>query len=213
MKELYKKYLNDELVLDKYQLIGIICLVIVVSGIFGWVYEFIFYYFNSGMKQFYMRGANFLPWINIYAWGALLILILTKKFKKKPWLVFLIAFISTGILEYISGYVMLELTGMRCWDYNNEIWNFGNINGFVCLRSVTFFGISGLILVYGIVPVLTYISTKVNKKVFLVVSIILCSIFLFDELYNLIFCRILNTPRASRIYKDMGVHYMNYFNY
>ena len=25
---------------------------------------FIFYYFNGGMKGFYWRGGNFLPWIN-----------------------------------------------------------------------------------------------------------------------------------------------------
>ena len=211
MKEIYNKYLNNKLKLDKKQIISIICLVIVISGVVGWIYEFIFYYFNSGMKTFYMRGANFLPWINIYAWGSLMILALTHKFKKKPWLVFLIAFFSTGILEYLSGYFMLELTGMRCWDYNTEILNFGNLSGFVCLRSVTFFGLAGLFLVYGIVPILIWISTKVNKNVLLVISIILCSIFLLDELYNLLFCRILDTPRASRIYKDLGLHYMNYF--
>ena len=70
--------------LDKYKKIGIISLIIVISGIFGWVYEFIFYYFNGGMKGFTWRGGNFLPWINIYAIGAILILITTKKYKKKP---------------------------------------------------------------------------------------------------------------------------------
>ena len=66
--------------MDKYKKIGIISLIIVIAGIFGWVYEFIFYYFNGGMKEFYWRGGNFLPWINIYAIGAIGILIATKKF-------------------------------------------------------------------------------------------------------------------------------------
>ena len=62
-----KKYLNSDIKLNLKQKIIILSLVIVISGIFGWIYEFIFYYFNSGMKEFYMRGGNFLPWINIYS--------------------------------------------------------------------------------------------------------------------------------------------------
>ena len=211
MKEVYKKYLNNNLKLQTWQKIGIICLIISISGTFGWIYEFIFYYFNSGMKTFYYRGANFLPWINIYATGSLMILYLTKNKKKKPLHIFLISFISTGILEYISGYGMLKLAHMRCWDYNTEILNFGNINGFVCLRSVTFFGLSALLLVYLITPLCIYLSKKINKKIFLTISITICTIIILDELYNLIFARILNLPRAVDIYKNIGFKYMDYY--
>ena len=211
MKKIYKDYLMDKIKLKKWQIIGIFCLIIVISGMFGWLYEYIFYYFNSGMKTWYWRGANFLPWINIYATGSIMIIILTHKFKKNPLLVFLITALSTGILEYFSGLAMLELKGMRCWDYNTEILNFGNIDGFVCLRSVTIFGLCGMLLVYGVIPLCIYFSKHINKKVFLIVSISLCSIFLFDELYNLLFSKILDTPRASHIYKDLGFHYMNYY--
>ena len=77
-----KEYLEKDIKLNKKQMISMICLIIVISGIVGWLYEFIFYYFNSGMKTFYMRGGNFLPWINIYAYGAFLIIILTYNYKK-----------------------------------------------------------------------------------------------------------------------------------
>ena len=211
MERVFKDYMNDKLKLELWQKIGIICLVIVVSGVVGWLYEFIFYYFNSGMKTFYMRGANFLPWINIYAYGSLMIIILTYKFRKKPWLVFLIALVSTGILEYCSGYVMYHHTGMRCWDYNTEILSFGSIDGYVCLRSVLIFGTFGLILMYFLLPFFIYLSKKMNKKTFLIISITLCTIFLCDELYNWLFNRIFDTPRASRIYKSLGIPYMNYY--
>ena len=212
MKELYNKYLNNELKLETWQKIGIICLVIVISGIFGWIYEFIFYYFNSGMKEFYWRGANFLPWINIYATGSIMIILLTRKLKKHPLLIFLIAFISTGILEYFTGLAMYKLmNGIRCWDYNTEILNYGNIDGFVCLRSVTFFGLSALLLMYVIVPTCIYISTKIKKEVFLAFTITVCFLFLFDEFYNLIFSKILNFPRSADIYKSIGIKYMDYY--
>ena len=212
MKKIYNDYINNNLKLEKWQKIGIICLIIAISGVFGWIYEFLFYYLNSGMKQFYMRGANFLPWINIYATGSIMIIILTHKLKKKPALVFLIAALSTGILEYFSGYFMyILMDGIRCWDYNTEILNLGNINGFVCLRSISFFGASALLLVYFIVPFCILFSKKMNKKTFLIISITLCSIFLIDELYNLIITKIINVPKATKIYKDLGIKYMDYY--
>ena len=212
MKEIFYKYINNESKLETWQKIGILCLVIVITGIFGWIYEFIFYYFNSGMKEFYWRGANFLPWINIYATGSIMIIILTKKLKKHPLLIFLIAFISTGILEYFSGLAMYKLMdGIRCWDYNTEILNFGNIDGFVWLRSVTFFGLSALLLMYCIVPSCIYLSKKMNKHTFLTFSILLCSIFLFDEFYNLLFAKLLKLPRSVDIYKNVGIKYMDYY--
>ena len=209
MKTLYKKYLEEDHNFDKSTLLGIICLIIVISGVFGFLYEFVFYYFNSGMTEFYWRGSNFLPWINIYAIGAVFIFFLLYKKRKHPLLVFFASMLITGILEYIGGWMLYEFQdGLRCWDYNSEILNFGNINGFVCLRSVLFFGFSSLLLIYLIVPLCFYLAKKMNKKTFLIITIGLCSIFLFDELYNLIFARILSLPRASDIYKSFGFHYI-----
>lgn len=209
MKSLYKKYLEEDHNFDKSTLLGIICLIIVISGVFGFLYEFVFYYFNSGMTEFYWRGSNFLPWINIYAIGAVFIFFLLYKKRKHPLLVFFASMLITGILEYIGGWMLYEFQdGLRCWDYNSEILNFGNINGFVCLRSVLFFGFSSLLLIYLIVPLCFYLAKKMNKKTFLIITIGLCSIFLFDELYNLIFARILSLPRASDMYKSLGFHYI-----
>ena len=211
MKEFMKKYVNEDMEFDKKTKIGIFALLIVITGIFGFVYEFIFYYFNSGMKEFYYRGGNFLPWINIYAIGALAIYFLAYKHRKKPIRVLLTGIISSGIIELIGGYMLYKLgNGFRCWDYNSEILNFGNIGGFVCLRSVLFFGVSGLLLIYGMIPLCFFIATKMNKKVFFVVTITLCSIFLLDEIYNLAIARALGTPRASDIYKSIGFKYMKF---
>lgn len=207
MKRLYKKYLEEDHNFDKSTLLGIICLIIVISGVFGFLYEFVFYYFNSGMTEFYWRGSNFLPWINIYAIGAVFIFFLLYKKRKNPLLVFLISAILTGILEYIGGWGMEHIMNVKCWDYNSEILSFGSINGYVCLRSVIIFGLSSLLLIYLIVPFCFYLAKKMNKKTFLILSYTLCAIFLFDELYNLIFANLLSLPRASEIYKELGFKY------
>ena len=209
MKEKIKNYIKNDHSFDKLSMLGIFSLIIVITGVFGFIYEFIFYYFNSGMKEFFWRGGNFLPWINIYATGSIMIYILSYRYRKNPLKVYLIAFISTGILELISGYAMYVINdGVRCWDYNNEILNFGNIGGFVCLRSVLFFGISALLLMYVIVPLCFNLANKMNKKVFLIISFTLCSIVLIDEFYNLIIARLFNLKRASTIYKKLGFHYV-----
>lgn len=211
MNKNYKDYLNKSHDFDKLMLVGIFALVIVISGIFGFLYEFIFYYFNGGMQKFYWRGGNFLPWINIYATGSLMIYFLTYRYRKKPLKVFFISLFSTGILEYISGLGMYIIgNGKRCWDYSKEILNFGNINGFVCLRSVLFFGISGLFLIYVVMPFCFYLAKKIPKKIFLTISFTLCTIILIDEFYNLLIARIFHLPRAYDVYSKLGFNYVKF---
>ena len=206
---MYKDYLEKNHSFDKKTMLGIFCMIIVIGGVFGFLYEYLFYFFNGGMKEFYYRGGNILPWIHIYATGSVMIYILTYKYRKNPLKVFLISVISTGLLEYFSGLgIYIIGDGLRYWDYNTEILNFGNINGFVCLRSVMFFGLSALLLMYVIVPFCFHVANKSNKKVFLIVTISICSIFLADEFYNLIFTKLFNFPKATTIYKSIGIHYM-----
>lgn len=206
---MYKDYLEKNHSFDKKTMLGIFCMIIVIGGVFGFLYEYFFYFFNGGMKEFYYRGGNFLPWINIYATGSVMIYILTYKYRKNPLKVFLISVISTGLLEYFSGLgIYIIGDGLRYWDYNTEILNFGNINGFICLRSVMFFALSALLLMYVIVPFCFHVASKSNKKVFLIATITICSIFLADEFYNLIFTKIFNLPNAIKIYKSIGIHYM-----
>ena len=158
---MFKNYIEKDHSFDKLTMLGIICLIITISGVFGFCYEVVFYYFNSGMTEIYWRGGNFLPWINIYAIGSVMLYFLTYKYRKNPLKVFMISFIACGILEYIAGLGMYVIGDrFRCWDYNTEIWNFGNIHGFVCLRSVSFFGLSALLLIYLVVPLCFFIANN-----------------------------------------------------
>ncbi len=211
MSKKYKDYINENHSFDKITMLGILCLVIVISGVFGFLLEYVFYYFNFGMKSFYWRGGNFLPWINIYAIGAVAIYFFTYKFRKSPLKVFLISSITCGVLEFFSGLGMYIIgDGFRCWNYNTEILNFGNIGGFVCLRSFIGFGLCSLLLIYVIIPICFYIAKNVNKNIFVTMSIALCSIIFIDEFYNLVIARLFRLPRASDIYKSLGVKYVHF---
>ncbi|MBQ3475127.1 MAG: putative ABC transporter permease [Bacilli bacterium] len=196
--------------LELWQKVGIACLLFVIAGIIGWVTEFIFYFFNGGMKELYWQGGNFLPWMNIYAIGAFLMFGLTYKFRKSPVLIFLVSLIVGGLLEYLAGFLLYRIAGLRFWDYNVEILNFGNINGYVCLRSLLCFGCAGLFLMYVLMPFLIKLSKSIPKKVFLTISISLFSLFLIDELYNLFLYKIFNLPNAMEIYESKGCKYYEF---
>lgn len=159
--------------------ISVLLLIMVIGGVLGFIYETIFYRIDLG--HFTKRGSTFGPWIPIYAYGSLLITILTYRFKDKPLKVFTINTLLTGTLEYLTGFILFKFKGIRLWDYNTEILNFGNINGFICARSVLLFGFSSLALIYLIIPKLLKWINKVSDNKLLLISVILASLFFLDE--------------------------------
>lgn len=163
--------------------ISVILLMMVIAGIFGFIYETIFYRIDLG--YFVKRGITYGPWITIYAVGSLLIYLSTYKWKNSPLKVFLISGLVCGILELLTGYLLFKFNGERLWDYNIEIWNYGNIGGYICLRSVLFFAMSGLLLIYYIVPFIEKIYKKMPKE-FTNISFILSFIFFIDTVISII---------------------------
>ena len=183
MKEKLLIFKEDRINLKR--TIYLLILIMVISGIFGFIYETIFYKIDLG--YFIKRGSTFGPWIPIYAFGGLFITMLTYNLRKKPFLVFILSIIITGLLEYITGYILYEYFNTRLWDYNTEIWNFGNINGYICLRSVLFFSLSSLFLIYLIIPFLKKITKNTKEKNLGIISISLGFLFLLDiVLYSIL---------------------------
>ena len=81
------------------KLIPLLLLTFTLAGVIGFIYETVCVYISFG--EFYKRGTTYGPWIPIYGFGALLVFALTAKFRKKPWLVFLIACFFCGLLELV----------------------------------------------------------------------------------------------------------------
>ena len=158
--------------------IDLLILIMVFSGVFGFVYEELFYRIDLG--TFVKRGSSFGPWIPIYFFGGAMFALLAYRFRDNPLLVFLVCVISSGILEYVVGAVLYNVFHTRLWDYNTEIWNWGNVNGYVCLRSVLFFGISGLALIYIVMPLLTAFVKKYSSQALHTVCIGLLVLFFAD---------------------------------
>lgn len=173
--------------ISKRDITNLFMLIMISSGIFGFIYETIFYRIDLG--YFVKRGSTYGPWIPIYVFGGLFITLLTYKYKEKPLMVFIIGMLVSGLLEYGTGYYLDKYMGIRLWNYYDEICNFGNINGYICLRSVLFFGFSSLILIYLIIPFLLKYIKSVRRSYISMISYMLFITFSFDFIIYIILHR------------------------
>lgn len=139
----------------------------------GWIYEVILgFIYGHG---FVNRGFLFGPYLPIYGFGLILLYLLLhglmekpimiKGIKINPVLVFLGILLITTILELIVGYILLKQFQMRLWDYTSYWMNY---QGIISFNTSVRFGIGGMFLLYGLVPLLDKIlggiSTKKRKQ-------------------------------------------------
>ncbi len=169
---------------DRKRKVLILSWLFTVGGIFGFIYEELFYRVDLG--EWVKRGSTFGPWIPIYGFGSLLIFFLTVKLRAYPPLVFLLSSLSCGLLELGTGFVLHKCFDLRLWDYNTEILNFGNIGGYVCLRSILFFGFCGLALQYIAYPLFSRFSQTLRHPALQVIFFMPFGLFVLDMLIYLI---------------------------
>lgn len=155
-------------------------LIFLFGSLVGFIYEELFYLIVD--KKIVYQGFLYGPYLPIYGWGCLGLLSL-KKVKKHPSLVFLLAILITGILEYISGFMLLKIFNRTWWDYTGL---FLNIDGFVCLRSVITFGIGALLLIYIFEPLIIKLCKK-KPKLVRVIAISFLIIFIIDNIITFLF--------------------------
>jgi len=173
-KEMNKKEENIVLIIQ----------IILISAIFGFIYETIFYRIDLG--YFVKRGYTIGPWLPIYATGGLLIYLSNIKNKNNILKIFINSAVMCGLLEFIVGYLLLHISHIRLWNYNTEILNYGNIGGYICLRSVLFFGLSGVFLMNIVLPLITKIINKYQSKKTEYITIFLGGLFCIDFIVNYI---------------------------
>ena len=96
--------------------------------------------------------------------------------------------------------------GTRYWNYLDDWWGIGSINGFVCPASACAFGIGALALVYWLVPLCVRLSKRMSKKVFLTLAITLFTLVMVDDITNLTL-KNLGLPTAMNLYESWGWKY------
>lgn len=168
--------------MNKLKKLSLYILIFFLGSIAGWIYEEIFYRITDGV--WVNRGFLYGPYLPVYGYGAVLIVLFTNKYRKNPLIVFLITMLLTGIFEYLTGLIMFKIWHHRWWDYRGL---FLNIGGFVCLRSVISFGIGGLILIYLLDPIVEKIIKKISVNKLKVINTLIVLIIVIDTILSLIF--------------------------
>ena len=118
-------------------------LLFMIYAMSGWLMEVICKLIQY--KRFINRGFLIGPYCPIYGYGALLITFLLRKYTDDPIILFFMAIIICGVLEYLTSYFMEKIFKARWWDYSQKKFN---INGRVCLNTIIPFGILGIFIMY-----------------------------------------------------------------
>ena len=158
---------------------------IFIYAFLGWIMETIYAFIIHG--HFVKRGFLFGPICPIYGFGAVLLIITTKKLYNKPFLKFVFAIVSFTVFEYFVSLVLEMLFGLRWWDYSND---FLNIQGRVSLLYSIFWGIIGIVVLEKIHPFIQNKIQNITKgntnKIQYVICFGLLSLLMIDIIFSTI---------------------------
>lgn len=151
-------------------------------SIVGWVWETILCSVRE--RRFVNRGFLNGPYCPIYGWGACLdVAVLGSLPRSQWWLIFILSVVLTGILEYMTSYVMEKLFHARWWDYSNRKFN---INGRVCLLGMFVFGVFSVLLLLFLHPAVAHVTSLIPPTVKHILFAITAAGFLADNVITFI---------------------------
>lgn len=138
-------------------------------SLIGWIYETILFSVEEG--HFINRGFNFGPYIPIYGFGAVIIMIViskfivesdeNNKFSMRPLKIFILILVLSTVAELIGSYIMEYSLGIILWDYTDEWMNF---QGRISPKTSFIFAAGGTAVYYTIQPLGKKIIDKVSIK-------------------------------------------------
>lgn len=150
-----------------------------VCAFLGWIWEVMLTFIKTG--TIVNRGVLHGPWLPIYGFGGIGILLLVGHLRKYPPLVFLTSAVFCGVMEYFTGWYLETFRHLKWWDYSDIPLN---LHGRICLISLVCFGLCGLFVIYVIYPRFhdTLAKLKVEPKQILCFALVI--LFLADLAYS-----------------------------
>ena len=146
-----------------------------VCAVLGWVMEVTCKLIE--LHRFINRGFLIGPYCPIYGWGAVLVSLSLSRYASSPVIVFIMAMVVCGTLEYLTSYFMEKLFHARWWDYSNRRFN---LNGRVCANTLIPFGLLGLLMIYLVKPFLFGLFSQLSQTALDVTCGLLAALMLTD---------------------------------
>ncbi len=141
----------------------------------GWVWEVCFVSFKQ--RKWTNRGFLYGPFLPIYGFGAIIILLCTSKYSDNIVLLYFAGVFYATVLELIGGMIMVSLFKVRYWDYSHKKYQY---KGYICLGSSIGWGFFSILLVnYVNVPIRNAIE-NLSYQASYILTISLMVIFTVD---------------------------------
>ena len=134
----------------------------------GWVWESCYVSVKKG--RWVNRGFLNGPFLPIYGFGAVTILISTMSVRDSVPLIFLLGMLGATVLEYVTGACMERMFHVRYWDYSNQKMN---LNGHICLTSSLAWGIFSVLLVEVVHPPIEEVILRVQTSAAEIITVVL----------------------------------------
>ena len=151
----------------------------IIYSFCGWVNEMIVTSIPN--KKIVNRGFLIGPYCPIYGVAALIMLATLTQYKEDWIVLFVMAAVTSTIVEYITSYLLEKLFKARWWDYTSLKFN---INGRVCLENSLLFGIAGFLLIKYVNPVVVNYITKIPSIPFLIIGFCVLILFIIDSIVS-----------------------------
>ena len=133
------------------------------------------------------------PWLIIYGFGGVFLLVLLQKLIKKrlsigklnimPVVVALLILVIVSLVEYAGHWVLDTFFDFRPWDYSEKPFN---LNGRICLEDSLRFLVLGMLELYLFMPWIERFLDWLSRRANLVLFSILVAVFLIDIIYSVV---------------------------
>lgn len=142
---------------------------------FGWCFETTLVSLQE--KHFVNRGFLRSPFLPIYGFGSLIMILAGKPFMHDPVKMFVCGALAATLMEYITGWLMELLFKTRYWDYSDCCYN---ISGRICAEATLLWGFMTLLVNYKVHIHIEVLVFKLDPTLITVVDIILMAVFIAD---------------------------------
>lgn len=164
--------------LRHYSVLSLVMLFFIFSN-FGWGWELLYYFLMKG--KLINRGVLHGPWLPIYGFGGLIVLVLLNRLRKRPFIFFISAVTLCGVVEYVTSWALEKIFNAQWWNYDGY---FLNLNGRICAEGLFVFGVCALAFIYVLAPLLDSLIRKINRKILLPIAVILLLLIAADVVYS-----------------------------
>ena len=154
-----------------------------IFSILGLVIETLYCYITCNGKIESRKGLLIGPFCPIYGIGAIVIIALLNRYKKKPVKLFILGTILGAIIEYTLSYALEAMYGNRFWDYSYLNLS---INGRISLIYSVFWGALSIIIIDYVKPAIDHFINKIKPKIGKKIEIGLTIFFIVDALLTVV---------------------------